>query len=32
MAKAVPKRERPARTYFNGDWIEGSPPILAPNT
>jgi branched-chain amino acid aminotransferase len=32
MAKAVPKRERPACTYFEGDWIEGSPPILSPNT
>ena len=32
MAKAQPKISRPARTYIDGEWHEGSPPVLAPNS
>lgn len=32
MAKTQSKQEMPARTYLNGQWQEGSPPVLSPSS
>ncbi len=32
MAKTKSKQDMPARTYFQDQWQEGSPPVLSPNS
>ncbi len=31
MAKGVSKGDKPSKTYLDGAWQDGSPPVLAPN-
>ena len=32
MAKSKPLRGRMTRTYVDGAWHDGSPPVLAPDS
>ena len=32
MAKAKPQGARKTRTYVDGAWHDGNPPVLAPNS